>query len=169
MGTMARIAILKTDGTVNSTTVQYDGYTHYTGVMLANHYREANKVKALIGNGMISTLHEEVVDCDENTKHSFSNRVPGVTVFYKRDRGDMHAEMDVSANINEFYEMHRTQFMYIFDESQSEWFLKFEGCIIHLKQGLTEAEANEIQCIPGCYQTKMHPNVTKQKLEMTQK
>jgi hypothetical protein len=166
MGTMARIAILKTDGTVNSTTVQYDGYVHYTGVMLANHYRTSNKVKSLIENGMISTLHEEVVDCEEDSKHNFYNRVPGVTVFYKRDRGDMHSEMDVSTNINEFYATHRTQFMYIFDESQGEWFLKFEGYIIHLKQGLTEEEAVDIQCIPAHYQTKTQPNVTKQKLEM---
>jgi hypothetical protein len=115
---------------------------------------------------MISTLHEEVVDCEEDSKHNFYNRVPGVTVFYKRDRGDMYSEMDVSTNINEFYATHRTQFMYIFDESQGEWFLKFEGYIIHLKQGLTEAESIEIQCIPAHYQTKIQPNTTEQKLEM---
>lgn len=65
--------------------VYQDGYLPYTGPLLAKHFTDPEKVKALFDLGDISRL------CPEITKpigHSFDNPVDGYSIFYGRDRGE---------------------------------------------------------------------------------
>jgi hypothetical protein len=63
----------------------YEGDIRSVGKMLYEHYNDREKVEALIKGGDISFLEPRI---DAPPGHSFSNPVPGYTVFYARDRGE---------------------------------------------------------------------------------
>jgi hypothetical protein len=66
-----------------------DGYPSYNGQILFNHYKDRSKVEKLISLGDLSSLGERI-EPTEGSGHNFeySEREPGVCVFYNRDRGE---------------------------------------------------------------------------------
>lgn len=60
-----------------------DGYPSGVGAVLAEHYTDAKKVRALVALGDCSALHAEIGE-----KHSFNARPVGQSTFYHRDRGE---------------------------------------------------------------------------------
>ena len=56
--------------------------------ILCTCYSDEVEAEELIQEGDISHLDEYLYEHDDDVKHSFENRSPGVCVFYHRDRGD---------------------------------------------------------------------------------
>lgn len=90
MATRSRIGIKNQDGTVTSIYCHWDGYLEHVGEILAKHYRDENKVRALMVLGNASSLGESI---EQPEGHTFGKPTEGCTVFYGRDRGesDQHA------------------------------------------------------------------------------
>lgn len=91
MGTRSTISMLNKEGEVLSAYCHWDGYLSHNGKILQEHYSSAQKVKELLSFGQISSLGE-AVSPSNGVKHSFDERVEGVTVFYGRDRGETGVE-----------------------------------------------------------------------------
>ena len=85
MSTNSRIGILHEDGTTETIYCHWDGYPEHQMPILTGHYDTAEKVRALLALGDISSLGERIApDADE--PHSFEKPAEGVTVAYHRDR-----------------------------------------------------------------------------------
>jgi len=56
MPTRSRIAILNSDGSVDSIYCHYDGYLSHNGVILAKYYNNEEKIRKLISLGSLSFL-----------------------------------------------------------------------------------------------------------------
>ena len=65
-----------------------DGYAESVGRVLGKHYNTTRRARALVRLGDLSSLHPRLAP-RKGDAHSFDARAPGVTVAYKRDRGDM--------------------------------------------------------------------------------
>lgn len=85
MATRSRIGMELENGTVKSIYCHWDGYPSHNGRILLEHYQDAEKVKALIELGDISSLEKEV---STDAPHSFEKPCDEVTVAYHRDRGE---------------------------------------------------------------------------------
>lgn len=70
-----------------------DGYPSYNGKILFENYKDRAKVEKLISLGDLSSLGERI-EPTEGSGHNFeySQREPGVCVFYNRDRGETGVE-----------------------------------------------------------------------------
>jgi hypothetical protein len=62
MATRSTIAIENVDGTITSVYCHWDGYLSHNGEILQYHYHY-DKLAALISNGYMSSLHEEIEHC----------------------------------------------------------------------------------------------------------
>lgn len=87
MSTHACIGKRNHDGTITSIYCHSDGYPEHTGKILAEHYRDAAKLDALLALGDISVLYPEV-DPPDGATHNWQERYLNVTVAYGRDRGE---------------------------------------------------------------------------------
>jgi hypothetical protein len=121
MATRSRIAIENEDGTVSSIYCHWDGYPSNNGRILVDHYKDREKVKALIALGSISSLDEEVSSAD--VSHSFVNPASGVTVAYHRDRGEDYDPPRVDENREEYFSGDNEEYGYIFT-LEGEWLVK---------------------------------------------
>lgn len=83
MATRCGIGIHNTDGTVDGIYCHWDGGPEWAGRMLATHYTDPVKIRALIANGACSSLGQELGE-----RHPFSEWRPEWCTFYRRDRGD---------------------------------------------------------------------------------
>lgn len=103
MSTRSRIAIedLET-GKVRSVYCHFDGYPDGVGKTLVEHYRDRDKVEALIALGDLSVLDAEVAP-PSGTSHKFGDAYPGVTVAYGRDRGETGCETAEDADAAALY------------------------------------------------------------------
>ena len=123
MSTRSTIAILKKDGSVSSIYCHSDGYLSFNGMLLEQHYQDAEKVNKLINLGQISSLGEEV-DIPNGVKHSFDKRATGITTFYGRDRGEKEVD---AVNYKSFEDYASNgdfqEYDYVFDETKKNWFL----------------------------------------------
>jgi hypothetical protein len=97
MSTRARIALAMTNGKFKSIYVHKDGYPEGVGSMLVQHYGTAPKVQALLKLGDISRLGPALSPSAQQS-HSFCSPALGVTVAYKRDRGDKETAALTSIN-----------------------------------------------------------------------
>ena len=68
-----------------------DGYLAYNGAMLLDYYNKRETVNELLALGNLSCLNKFLYP-DPNKPHSFDERQTGVTVAYKRDRGEQHQQ-----------------------------------------------------------------------------
>ncbi len=87
MGTRSTISIENEDGTCTSIYCHWDGYVSHHGPILLGTYDTAEKVRALIAPGDMSSL-----DWSIGEKHDFNNRAPGQCTYYGRDRGEKGTE-----------------------------------------------------------------------------
>jgi hypothetical protein len=101
MGTRSRIGVMH--GTVcKSVYCHWDGYLEHNGAILQEHYDSA-KANNLVALGDLSTLREHIVVPD-GVDHSFEKPLPGITVFYGRDRGEEGTDFKVAHTFEEFLE-----------------------------------------------------------------
>lgn len=114
MSTHAAI-IAKTDTGYAGIYCHFDGYAKGVGKMLQTHYLDAEKVAKLIALGDISSLGERV---DPIGPHSFSNREPGTTVAYMRDRGETGCKACTGRTVIEVAGQidHTDSLVYVFED-----------------------------------------------------
>lgn len=101
MGTRSRIGVMHGD-IVKSVYCHWDGYLEHNGRILQEHYNSA-KANNLVALGDISTLREHIAIPD-GIDHSFEKPLPGITVFYGRDRGETGVEFKAAHTFAEFLE-----------------------------------------------------------------
>lgn len=101
MGTRSRIGVMHGD-IVKSVYCHWDGYLEHNGRILQEHYNSA-KANNLVALGDISTLREHIAIPD-GVDHSFEKPLPGITVFYGRDRGETGVEFKAAHTFAEFLE-----------------------------------------------------------------
>jgi hypothetical protein len=99
MATNSRIAVLKTNGQVESIYVHNDGYilsppkNNYkghlgVGGMIFVYYNSQNKAEELVSLGNLSAVYENI---NTEKPHSFSKPQPNVCIAYSRDRNEKHS------------------------------------------------------------------------------
>ena len=69
MGTRSTIALEFADGTVEQVYCHWDGYLEHNGKILAQHYMDPFKVKALLALGGFSSLTDTVEGTKETAYH----------------------------------------------------------------------------------------------------
>lgn len=115
MGTRSRIAIRNDDGSFDSIYCHWDGYPSNNGVILRDHYRDADKVRALIALGDLSSLGAEIGE-----KHDFDDRTAasaGCTA-YGRDRSETGCSATRSPDIESLYALTQEcggEWLYVFN------------------------------------------------------
>jgi hypothetical protein len=83
MSTRSNIGIERDGGKVEAIYCHSDGYLDWNGRILDEHYRDREKVEALVALGDISSLHPEIGE-----KHPWDALESGVVRAYHRDRGE---------------------------------------------------------------------------------
>lgn len=114
MGTRSRIAIQKDDGSFDSIYVHWDGYLSYVGTILDKHYRDPDKVKALVALGGVSSLGIDI-------------GFPADTTAYHRDRGE-DLNIDHSADLaalSKAADDGSAEYLYVF--AGDNWFVSRPG------------------------------------------
>lgn len=130
MGTSAEISYYN-QGKLYGIYSHYDGYLEPNvgvGVTLLKHYQDPKKIRKLISLGDISFLDEKVEP--EGDTHSFANPEDGVTVAYKRDRGETGTDAKVKdVNVSNTEELLRLvyneatdNYSYVYVQSENMWY-----------------------------------------------
>ncbi len=144
MSTRSRIGyVMKTDA-IASVYCHSDGYIEGVGRTLLNHYTDPKKIRTLIKLGDLSSLHEKVAP-PAGVKHAFEwmERAPGVTVAYKRDRGETDVDPIQSATVEEFLAIDSGQeYSYLWDGRWWVWDMdkpteKLELVVAAVKERIT--------------------------------
>lgn len=144
MSTRSRIGYVMKTGAIVSVYCHRQGYIEGVGHTLLKHYTDPRKVRALIKLGDLSSLHEKVAP-STGVKHSFeyAKRAPGVTVAYKRDRGEPDVDPVQSATVEEFLAIDSSQeFSYLWDGRWWVWDMdkpteKLELTVAAVKERIT--------------------------------
>lgn len=97
MSTNATISVKTDDGTIKIINNHWDGYPSYLGYMLRDYYDTQELAEALVNLGDVSIVCESI-DCPEG--HTFQTPVDGYSIFYGRDRGDIHCEVRTVTKIS---------------------------------------------------------------------
>lgn len=119
MATRSTIAIELADGTVKQVYCHWDGYLDHNGKILINHYKDADKVAALVALGSISSLRNEVGEKHDFDKNDIARENKWTTA-YHRDRGEDH-NVNEYANFEQYCEEHQyEEYEYIF-RNTGEW------------------------------------------------
>jgi hypothetical protein len=121
MATRSTIAMENPDGSVTSIYCHWDGDPKNNGRILLEQYSDPEKVKALIALGSLSSLGDQVAP-PEDTAHSFDSPIPGVTVAYRRDRGDMMRQ-GKHKEVASFFNSDFQKYGYLFTQ-EGEWLVK---------------------------------------------
>lgn len=104
----------------------WDGYPSHVGRILFGHYNTEEKLDALLEQGDVSILAEEIGE-----KHPFGEDVKGACTFYGRDRGEKGVEAKVIVAVDEKTIRERAdecgaEYVYLF--RNNEWqYLKVYG------------------------------------------
>ena len=117
MSTNALIGIENEDGTIDAVHVHWDGDD--AGKTLREHYNTHGLARALIDRGDISTLQERMGPFVDE-KHSFDKPIPGVTVFYHRDRGE-DLNVRTYSGIADYGDMREHGYEYLYLFADGEW------------------------------------------------
>lgn len=121
MATRSRIGIENSDGTVTSVYCHFGGYYSGVGRTLFYHYKDREKVQALIDLGDLSYVMEEVAPAPGQS-HSFGNGAKGVTMAYHRDRGE-EFNQNKSRSREAFFKGDIEEYGYLFTQ-EGEWMVK---------------------------------------------
>ena len=99
----------------------FDGYLRGVGSTLLKHY-DSVKANQLIALGNISYLEENIeVPSTSLEEHSFEKPVPGVTVFYGRDRGEKNQNFKTLICESAF-NSHHGNFDYSYIMHEGDWY-----------------------------------------------
>jgi hypothetical protein len=115
------IAMENPDGTVTAVYCHNDGYLEHNGRILHNHYSDPEKVKDLISLGGLSSLGEQVAP-PAGESHRFNSQIQGVTVAYRRDRGDAFRHRK-HKSVSHFFNGDIEAYGYLFTQ-EGEWLVK---------------------------------------------
>ena len=118
MATRSRIGILNPDSSITSIYCHYDGYLKGVGQTLVRHYKDEDKIRALISLGDISYLEPEVSPPD-GAGHSFDAPIRGVTVAYGRDRGE--TGVGAATHSVDHWPSCGAEFLYLYNPDSKEW------------------------------------------------
>ena len=124
MGTSATIAVVKSDGTVIQTRVNYDGYLSEVGKILLEEYTFQDPVELLVSLGEMSSLGRFItpeisLENDSVFPHSFEHPLKDVTVYYGRDRGEIGTEPEEFCSFAQFIEYRQMEeYNYLFNEGK---------------------------------------------------
>lgn len=128
MATRSTIAIELEGGLVKQVYCHWDGYLSHNGAILLEHYSNPVKAEALINNGSISSLNQEVGE-----QHDFDARFESTdprslwTRFYGRDRGELDTEFNVFKDFNAYAKDHQyEEFEYIL-RADGIWYVSEYG------------------------------------------
>lgn len=91
---------MRKDGSIDSIYCHWDGYPEHNGSILASNYSSLKKINDLIDLGDLSYLDEKIKPTTKN--HTFDDPESGVTIAYKRDRGEENTEHITHKNYKEF-------------------------------------------------------------------
>jgi hypothetical protein len=123
MSTRSQIAILNTDGTIESIYCHNDGYPSHNGRILLESYTDTKKIRKLIAQGSMSVLGAEI-----GVKHDFDTRGSvNICTFYRRDRGEVGRESQAQKFQNSYREdmsigiSAETKFRKMIHDSDSEF------------------------------------------------
>jgi hypothetical protein len=99
--------------TITAIYSHFDGYPSGVGQVLADHYTDPEKIKALVALGDLSALAPELGE-----RHDFDDRTHGDwCLFYGRDRGEEGVEPKTHGDETEFLVAatnHGTEYAYLF-------------------------------------------------------
>lgn len=105
MSTRSNIAIERKNKTVEVVYCHLDGYLSYNGQILLDNYKDIDKINNLILKGDISSLGENIEDCNFYEDENYSAR------FFK--------------SLDEYLKQVDTlwiEYIYIFSESEGKWY-----------------------------------------------
>jgi hypothetical protein len=121
MANRSTIAIKRPNGTISQIYCHYDGYDSGVGQTLRDHFTSPELVEELISLGDISYL-EPLLHPPEDSIHSFDSPIKGVTVAYRRDRGDERCVAQEFSCETIFKLLgQREEYNYLFDSESREW------------------------------------------------
>lgn len=137
MATRSSIAIKNANGTVDGIYCHSDGYTSHNGKILAEHYTDEAKIRALVALGPISILNPEVAP-PAGAEHAFDGpRVPGVVVAYHRDRGEDLAQTHFASHA-EFMRHWEQEYNYLYADGQWSVHRQRDSKLVPLAVALAE-------------------------------
>jgi hypothetical protein len=120
MSTRARIALALANGKYKSIYVHQDGYPQGVGQVLAQHYSTTARVKALLALGDVSRLAPKLAP-PAGQPHSYREPLDGVSVAYRRDRGDKDNGVVTSVNFTALAALSRqcnAEYVYVFSDDR---------------------------------------------------
>lgn len=141
MATRSTIALELNDGTIKAIYCHWDGGISNNGKILQQHYTDVSKVQALIDNGDLSILGEEIgVKRPFSNPHkydsieylAFEEKYKHQCVFYGRDRGETDIDAKTFANFEEYLEkLPAEEYNYIL-RNDGHWYVDYDGEIVRL-------------------------------------
>jgi len=128
MGTRSTIALEFADGTVEQVYCHWDGYLEHNGKILARHYMDPFKVKALVALGGFSSLSDSV---EATAESAYTQRGEDLDINKFKDYADYVA--------NHQYE----EYDYILRqvEGKAVWFVcDHDGAYVELTQAIMDEQ-----------------------------
>ena len=123
MSTHAIIAKKQPDGQYKAVYLHFDGYPEWAGLILKLHYKEEEKIDALLNLGNISVIAPNRVP-DPTKKHNFNiekgSRQEDVCLFYGRDRGEPGEEAQMFHSLFYVKGAYGASYMYVWENGQWE-------------------------------------------------
>jgi hypothetical protein len=112
MATRSHIGLRNLDGTVDYIYCHYDGYPHYNGKILAEHYQNIDKVRQLLDLGDLSILSEEIGEKqDFNDRNTHNEKW---CLAYGRDRNEPNTSKR-NVYFNDLLKDDNVDYLYVFD------------------------------------------------------
>ena len=87
MATRSLICKRDSEGVISGVYCHHDGYPDHNGRILQENYKSKNKVGKLLNHGDMSILDERISLSKGESHSSYYDKIPGVSLFYHRDRG----------------------------------------------------------------------------------
>lgn len=151
MSTHAYLAVALSDNPKRFRTVYVhsDGYLSYTGRMLLDHYNSEELAQALVAEGNISKLDEQsgplpsmseaeraaMVERLKTHRFGYGTEMPGLCVFYQRDRGDLNATGQLLYAVD-LIRMYPHEYVYVWDGKH--WSARLNSLMQPLDQALAQ-------------------------------
>lgn len=124
MSTRSRIAILNSDGSVDSIYCHYDGYLSHNGVILAKYYNNEEKIRKLISLGSLSFLGKSA-EFFQTSNYPFESSENNITIAHHRDLGDELIVEKYSSFDEWMLNINFEDYHYIW--KNGEWFVAHSG------------------------------------------
>ncbi len=143
MGTKCLIGCINVHKGVKCISCHYDGYVDGVGLVLNDYYQNLRKIKRLLDLGNISVLGKDLY-AKKGLKHSYMHPVRGVTIAYRRDRGDYHSQAKRLNSLEDFFDYYRKAgygYAYLYDEILCTWFCLIGNSDIEFRDLSKEVES----------------------------